>query len=405
MAELAVQARAAYDQKRIRECLALTKALAAADPGNAEAEMLESAIRADMQQDLHDARALLEQSGTKEETKKYRKAAEIILIKTLYLDPENEEAKALLQSARGVPALRDTNFKPQAKPKPELHPNPDVHQRAPRPVEADARTAPEREEDIPFTASPTAIPVPEEDNERKKLRLKLPLAAVAILLLGGGLVLILQSRPNRPGSLAARVGQAEPLNHANTPAAAVQTQQPPASVPNAPPPSANPPRGTAAQPAAIPATRPSATPSSPAVTPNNVSTTSEMGKLAVSSTAAAEIYMGGRYLGSTPTTLELPGGRQTLEYRHGDLRTVVSHIIKVNETTTASITFQLTVQINANPWAQVFLDGAPRRPLGQTPLSGVTVPIGSVLIFENPNFPSKSYRVMEKDTAIQVNFP
>ena len=141
----------------------------------------------------------------------------------------------------------------------------------------------------------------------------------------------------------------------------------------------------------------------PAPPPIAISTA--VGKLAVSSPLPAEIYAGDRYIGSTPTTLELPAGRQTLEYRHGDLRTAVSHEIKPDETATASITFSVTVQINAKPWAQVFLDGAQRRPLGQTPLSDISVPIGGVLVFENPNFPAKSHRITEKDTAIQVNFP
>ena len=130
-----------------------------------------------------------------------------------------------------------------------------------------------------------------------------------------------------------------------------------------------------------------------------------MGRLAVSSTIPAEIYLGNKNLGSTPTTVQLPAGRQSLEYRHGDLRTVVNHTIKANETISAAISFQVTVQINAKPWAQVFLEGTPRRPLGQTPLSGITVPVSGVLVFENPGFPSKTYRVTEKDTAIQVNFP
>jgi hypothetical protein len=93
-----------------------------------------------------------------------------------------------------------------------------------------------------------------------------------------------------------------------------------------------------------------------------------------------------------------------LEYRHGDLRTTANHDIKSNETTTASVTFQTTIQINAKPWAQVYLDGASRRPLGQTPLSGVSVPLGGVLVFENPNFTTQSRRITESDTAIQVDF-
>jgi hypothetical protein len=80
-------------------------------------------------------------------------------------------------------------------------------------------------------------------------------------------------------------------------------------------------------------------------------------------------------------------------------------VVKANETTTALITFEIVVQINSRPWAQVYLDGAQRRALGQTPLSDVKVPIGRILVFENPNFPSKSYRITGKETAIQMVFP
>ena len=81
-----------------------------------------------------------------------------------------------------------------------------------------------------------------------------------------------------------------------------------------------------------------------------------MGKLAVSSATAAEIYQSGHYLGATPTTLQLPVGRQTLEYRHGDLRTFLTYDIKNNQTVTTSVTFHQTVQINSKPWSQVFIE-------------------------------------------------
>jgi hypothetical protein len=129
------------------------------------------------------------------------------------------------------------------------------------------------------------------------------------------------------------------------------------------------------------------------------------GSLAVNSPTAADIYMDGKYLGSTPTTLQLPPGRHTLEYRHGDLRTVMTHDVKSRETNSAFVTFDTTVQLNARPWAQVFVEGSARRALGQTPLSSVRVPIGSVLTFENPNFPPKSHRVKDTDNAIQMVFP
>src|SRR5215471_6651577 len=66
--------------------------------------MNEESMKSYIQQDLRDARALLEENGSHDERKKYRKAAEIILLKATRLEPENEEAKMLLQSVRGVPA-------------------------------------------------------------------------------------------------------------------------------------------------------------------------------------------------------------------------------------------------------------------------------------------------------------
>jgi hypothetical protein len=130
-----------------------------------------------------------------------------------------------------------------------------------------------------------------------------------------------------------------------------------------------------------------------------------MGKLALSSPTSVEIYRNGELLGSTPISLDLPPGSHTLEYRHQDMSNVVTHVVRSNETTRAMVTFELTMKINARPWAQVFVDGATRRPLGQTPLSDVRVPIGSTLVFRHPNFPEKSYRVTGKDTAVQMVFP
>jgi cytoskeletal protein RodZ len=372
-AELAARARTAYEENRVRECLALTKALAQADPGNPEAQSLQSAIRADMQRDLKDARAFLEQAvNDRDGGKRYRKAAEIIILKTLHLDPENHEAKILLQSARGLATL------PAATPA--------------------------QAEDVPFVASPLVL----KKEEKKKRRLKRPLSLILIVGLAGGLFALMRGRApqsNTLGSAAARTDSFTP-----------RELPPPVAVPPAPAAPAAPAPPVAAtslvstkgvQAPAAAASTPAATPSATSPVPANagVDTASGIGKLAVSSPTAADIFVNDRYMGSTPTTLQLMAGRRKVEYRHGDLRTVVFHDIKANETTTTSVTFQLTVQINARPWAQVFLDGAPRRPLGQTPLSGITVPVGGVLVFENPNFTSKSYRITERDTAIQVNFP
>jgi hypothetical protein len=436
--------------------MALLKALVLADPDNEEAQALQSAIRADVRRDLDDARALLDQSatGTKDDSKKYRKAAEIILLKTLYLDPENQEAKVLLQSARAMSgsnaAVITPLEKPQTRPvpprveapqaapvrkRPEPEPEPIhvsrtfdppvgaaraetpvIEERTPyqepsvyheekwdappqwdKPRASQAAHATPAEDEIPFTVAP---PIFERKEEKKRSKVPIALAAAAVLGVGFAYKVFSGSSKATAKPAPAAVAKTEsparvdnsfsssqpPLG--STPAPATSAPAPAAPVNTAPP---------------APVTPPTPPPAAPEVPP--AAAAPATGKLAVSSPTSAEIYMGDKLLGSTPTTLELPPGRQRLEYRHGDLRTVVTHDIKANSTVTASVTFQVTVQINARPWAQVYVDGTPRRSLGQTPLSGITVPIGAVLIFENPGFESKTYRVTDKEAAIQVNFP
>jgi hypothetical protein len=129
------------------------------------------------------------------------------------------------------------------------------------------------------------------------------------------------------------------------------------------------------------------------------------GTLAVSSPSPVEIYLDDEFLGTSPVSLQVPAGVRTVEYRHGNLRKRMTHVINSDETTKVAVTFDIAIQINARPWAEVFLDGVERKPLGQTPLSGVRIPIGSVLVFQNPEFQVKRYRVTGKETGIQIVFP
>jgi hypothetical protein len=348
----------------------------------------------DIQQDLHDARALLEQGGREDEKKKYRKAAEIILLKALRLDPENQEAKMLMQSVRSVPVSRA----PAASLALTEPPSP-----ASYPV-----TQPMLDDAVPFAGPALFESLGKE--KKKKTRPRLLFGLILTLVLGGGLIWIGQTHGMSPigRSLshppAPRQQVVQQMNDAlSRPASASSEPQSVAlPLPAGPPVLAVRPTQAAAPPVPAPAAAPAAepAPAPAAVTP----ATATFGKLAVNSTTAADIYQGDKFLGKTPATLKLPAGRQTLEYRHGELRTVISHDIKAAETTNASVTFQTTVQINAKPWANVFLDGAQRRALGQTPLSSVSIPVGSTLVFENPNFVARSHRVTENDTAIQVDF-
>ena len=129
------------------------------------------------------------------------------------------------------------------------------------------------------------------------------------------------------------------------------------------------------------------------------------GNLAVSSPTSVDIYSGDQYIGSAPITVDMSPGTYTFEYRHEELRRTVTHVIKSNETTRAMINFDVSVQINAKPWADVSLHGTERKLLGQTPMGDVRVPIGGVLVFENPEFQVKQYRVTGRERTIQIVFP
>ena len=318
-----------------------------------------------IQQDLHDARALLEENGSDDERKKYRKAAEIILLKATRLDPENEEAKILLQSVRGVPA-----------PSPSALPQPQPPQQLPQ------------NDDPSFTA-PTLFTNP---GTKKRSLSKILFGSIGVLVVGVGIIGMhgmSSSSASSPVTRTPNVQQealpAAPVS--DTPAAQQQSDAPATSIA-----------------APLETEQPVHTPDAPAATAASPSPKAPTGKLAVTSSTPTEIYQGDKRLGLTPMTLQLPVGKQPLEYRLGDLRMVVNHDTKADRTISTTLTFQTTIQINAKPWAHVFVDGTPRRALGQTPLSGIHVPVGSVLVFENPNFASKTHQVTENDTAIQMDF-
>jgi hypothetical protein len=310
--ELAEQARQAYEEKRIKDCLDLTRAILLIDPENTEAQMMRSSIRSEMHQDIENARALLRDAKTTEGTA-----------------------------------------------------------------------------ELPFFAKTEEPPEPTVRSSRTKW----VMGAALIVALGLSVVILSRFRVK---SEAASTRPAPPAVSVPSPAAVVLDEPlvradllpsapGPASTPEAPPAHLEP------QPALrdrIPAVVPAAN-----------------GTLAVSSLTSVDIYKGDAYIGAAPVSLELPAGTHTLEYRHGNLRTTQTHVINGNETTRARITFDVTVQINSRPWAEVFVDGVERRALGQTPLSNVRVPIGGVLVFENPAFQKKTYRVTGNESGIRMVFP
>ncbi len=370
------------------------------------------------QRDLENARVLIEDPPWRDNPQKYRKTAEAILRRILTFDPRNEAARLLLAKAE-VPIAEPAPAR-QAQPAQPVHApsQPVVMKAAPAAAAAPAPRPAPRPAPLPPVTAPAPPSRSNEDLSFVVQKMKNPqedkaarrppwgLLGFAAIGAGGGLMLLLihptatksQYTPQAAIASPAPMRVSETVTaHTVVPVAAPAVVAAPAAAVAAP----------SATPVAAPVAAPAAAPQSSIVVKSELPPVApiQTGTLAVSSPTTVDIYMGDQLVGSAPTTLVLPAGNQTVEYRHQDMRKTVTHVIKANETTTAMVTFDVPLQINARPWAQVSIDGPQRRSLGQTPLSDVRVPIGSVLIFENPNFPGKSYRVTGRETEIRMTFP
>ncbi len=364
LSQLTELARQAYEQKRTKNCLDLVRAILLIDPENAEAQLMRSSIRMEMHLDLENARALLRDAHLKDKPLRYSEAGNTVLRKILSMDPDSEEARTLLSEVQ--------------PPLPVAPPPSVVEQQTPLPGKSfRLHVETERRQWIPR----------------------------AVLIVSVALVVAwlpwLRSSPNPAKAPLSLAGAPQiPKSHENSLVQVVDEPSrnltPPDSIPV--PIASAVLAETAASGTVSSAPRPDLRPPAPILL-------AASGKLAVSSPTSVEIYLNDQHVGSAPVTMEMSPGTHTFEYRHENLRKTVTHVINSDETTRAAITFDVPVQINSSPWSNVFLDGIERTPIGQTPMSGVQVPIGGVLVFENPKFEAKRYRVTGTETAIQIVFP
>jgi len=376
LSQLTELARQAYHQKRTKNCLDLVKAILLIDPENAEAQLMRSSIRMEMHLDLENARTLLRDAHLKDRSQMYSEAGSTVLRKILSIDPESEEAKTLLSEVeRSVPVPPPPTI---TLPEPPL--TPVVKE---QPVTAVSPT-PSRLQD----AGPKRrwIPV-------VVLTFSVALAIFSLPLLRSGI-----TRNKEPITLPGSVQvQSEQAISPGPVAASLDDEVLPAPPPS---PTVVPVADNAVD--SIPA--PVVSPPEPRPRPAAV-VTAAVGKLAISSSTSVEIYRGDQYVGSAPITIDISPGTYAFEYRHHGMVKTVTHVINSDETTRAMISFDVPVQINARPWADVFVEGTEMKPLGQTPMSNVRVPIGGILVFQNPKFPTKRYRVTGTESTIQIVFP
>lgn len=131
------------------------------------------------------------------------------------------------------------------------------------------------------------------------------------------------------------------------------------------------------------------------------------GWLAVFSPVELQILERGRLIGtSSGERLMAPPGRHELELVNEDLGYRSTEVLDVRPGETASLSIEPKGQVNLNaiPWAEVFIDG---EKLGETPMANVPVTIGTrEFLFRHPEFGERRVTAvvtMKETTHVNVD--
>ncbi len=119
------------------------------------------------------------------------------------------------------------------------------------------------------------------------------------------------------------------------------------------------------------------------------------GWLAIKAPFSLEIREGGRLIGTTDAErIMMPAGRHDLQLVNEALGYRVVRSVNVQPGKTASLTAELpngTVNLNASPWAEVWIDG---QRVGETPIGNLSVPIGPhEVVFRHPQLGEKRHAI------------
>jgi hypothetical protein len=119
------------------------------------------------------------------------------------------------------------------------------------------------------------------------------------------------------------------------------------------------------------------------------------GWISVKAPFALEIREQGRLLGTTDTDrLMIAAGRHELDFINEPLGFRATRVVQVGPGKVAAITLDLpqgVVNLNASPWAEVWIDG---RRVGDTPIGNLSVSIGPhEVVFKHPQFGEKRHAI------------
>jgi hypothetical protein len=131
------------------------------------------------------------------------------------------------------------------------------------------------------------------------------------------------------------------------------------------------------------------------------------GFVAIAAPFVLDVSENGKALGTNETSILLSPGRHELRVANKDLGYVATQTVDIlpGEVTRVTLDPKGTANINAAPWAEVFIDGTKA---GETPIANISIRLGiREIVFRNPQYPDRKVTVTIKatDTAtIAVDF-
>jgi hypothetical protein len=119
------------------------------------------------------------------------------------------------------------------------------------------------------------------------------------------------------------------------------------------------------------------------------------GWLSVKAPFSVEIREGGRAIGTSDTDrIMVAAGRHELQLVNESLGYTATRVVTVQPGKVSSIAADLpngTVNLQALPWAEVWIDG---QRVGETPIGNLSVPIGPhEVVFRHPQFGEKRHAI------------
>jgi hypothetical protein len=146
------------------------------------------------------------------------------------------------------------------------------------------------------------------------------------------------------------------------------------------------------------AATPDATTPAPAETPAAppaVPSAPLAGWISVKQPFALEIYEGGRMLGTTEADrVMLAAGTHQLEFVNAPLGIRLTRTVTITAGRVNTMALDIpngTVNLNAAPWAEVFIDG---QRVGETPIGNLSVPLGPhEIVFRHPQFGERRHAI------------